>query len=48
MAADKPGKQPITIPKVVEAMIAKRLMGANAFKRPAPIMPKVSITMLSP
>ena len=41
MAAESPGRHPMTIPMVVPAMMARMLIGVSALKKPPPIKLKV-------
>ena len=42
IAADRPGMQPMMMPRATPAAIIRRLIGVRALIKPAPIKPKVS------
>ena len=48
MAADRPGRQPMTMPMVVPAAMASRLTGTRALINPWPIRANVSNIVVLP
>ena len=48
MAAERPGRQPMTMPIVTPKAIIRRLIGVSAPTKPAPIICRVSSIFFPP